>query len=109
MNKKILCYSVILLGAIFSSSAFAIEKCGSDVQIEKIGNYSSGSGGPYYGDLTLHSNGSSYEWRKRYGLDQSLLDQTLALALFAKSTGAAVDIYCSASNQSYNARYIVVK
>lgn len=103
--KKLL---FILLASI-SNLGLAIELCGENLTIERVGNYSTGSGGPYIGDLVIVAGGKGYEWRKRYGLNQELLDQTMSLALYAKATGSLVNFYCANSNQTYNARYILVK
>lgn len=101
----------IVFALLFSISASvsALEICGEDLIVKQIGNYSTGSGGPYIGDLRIVAGAKGYEWRKRYGLDQELLDQTLSLALYAKASGREVDIYCTVSDQAYNARYIIVK
>ena len=87
----------------------ATELCGEDLEITAIGNFSLGSGGPYIGDLSIKAGGKYYEWRTRYGLEQKLLDQTMSLALYAKAASRKVDIYCTVSEQIYNARYIEVK
>ena len=94
---------------LFAFNSNAIELCGQDLEVTKIGNFSTGSGGPYYGDLIIWAGAKQFQWRKRYGFEQSLLDQTMALALYAKSTGAKIDVYCKVAEQNYNARYIIVK
>ena len=110
--KKITVIFVFLV--LTSPFVTAYEICGEDVEILSIGNYSVGTGGPYLGDLMLtaidqQSTTHQYEWRKRYGLSDDLVNQTMSLALYAKAAGRLVDIYCSVAGQKYNARFIVVK
>lgn len=102
-------FGTVLVALLLPMCASALEICGQDLLINSVGNFSTGSGGPYIGDVTINAGGKNYEWRMRYGLDAHLLDQAMSLAISAKAAGRKVDIYCTVADQTYNARYIVMK